>query len=117
MRRRPRTADDSRFLPKDAKLWRRLIKHVRFIVAAPFGDTTQLYKASEACGRCVPPPGFGHRGSPFLAIVMQGRAFGRLANAERTSLAPELAKLADACDAALNAPPASRDQSRADIFG
>ena len=117
MRRRPRTPDDGRFLPKDAKLWRRLIKHVRFIVAAPTGDTTQLYKASEACGRCVPPPGFAHRGSPFLRLVLQGRAFGRLNDAERQSLAPELAALADACDAALNAPPASRDQSRADIFG
>lgn len=116
MRRRPRTSEDNRFLPKDAKLWRRLIKHVRFVVAAPGGDTSQLYKAADACGRCVPPPGFAHRGSPFLGLVLQGRGFGRLTDAERVLKAPELAGLADACEGALNAPtPAARE--RADIFG
>lgn len=118
MSRRPRRPDDNRFLSKDAKLWRRLIKHVRFVVGAPTGDTSQLYKAADACGRCVPPPGHGHRGSPFLALVMQGRGFGRLANAERVLRAPELKVLADACDTALNAPPPLDPRPpRADIFG
>lgn len=116
MRRRPRQPDDGRFLPKDAKLWRRLIKHVRFIARSPFGDTSQLYKAADACGRCVPPSGYAHRGSPFLSLVLQGRGFGRLSNPERQAKAPELAALADACDAALNAP-TPEPRQRADIFG
>jgi hypothetical protein len=116
--RRPRKYEDGRFLPKDAKLWRRLIKHARFVAASPFGDTSQLYKAAEACGRCVPPPGHAHRASAFLAIVLQGRSFGRLSDAERRIKAPELAGLAEQCDAALNAPPpAGAPGSRADIFG
>lgn len=117
MRRRPRTYEDGRFMARDAKLWRRLIKHVRVVVAAPFGDTTQLYKAADACGRCVPPAGHAHRGSAFLQLVLQGRSFGRLANADRAAKAPELKALADACDQALSAPPPEARPPRADIFG
>lgn len=117
IRPRPRNYEDGRFLPKDGKLWRRLIKHVRLVVAAPFGDTSQLYKAADACGRCVPPAGHAHRGSPFLALVMQGRGFGRLSNADRAAKAPELAALADSCDAALNARPGALREPRRDIFG
>lgn len=118
MMRRLRRPDDNRFLPKDAKLWRRLIKHVRYAVRAPLADTSQLYKAADACGRCVPPQGYGHRGSPFLAIVMQGRGFGRLSDAERQSLAAHMGGLADQCEAALNSPPpAAAPAARRDIFG
>lgn len=118
MKRRLRRPDDGRFLPKDAKLWRRLIKHVRYVARAPLADTSQLYRAAERCGKCVPPAGYAHRGSPFLAMVLQARWLGRLPDAERQLKAAELAALAETCEAALNAPaPSSAPTARADIFG
>lgn len=120
MRRRLRTREDGKYLPKDAKAWRRLIRHVRYIVRAPLADTSQLFRAAERCAKAVPPPGFAMRGSAFLTLCLKARAFGKFVQAARFSEAPELGALASTCEAALNAAAeAARPtrEPRRDIFG
>lgn len=117
-RRRARRPDDGLFLPKDAKLWRRLIKHVRYAARAPLADTSHLYRAAERAVKAAVPAGYLHRHSCFLRLTAQARGLGRLMDAERAAHAIELAQLADQCEAAiLAAESAPAAQQRADIFG
>lgn len=115
--RRPRRPDDGKYLEKDARKWRRLVKLARRQMWGPLADAETLRKAAEACARAVPPPGYATRDSRFLALTLAARGFCQVASADREAKAAALAALADVCEAALNGPEPPDRPARADIFG
>lgn len=112
--RRPRRADDARFLPKDAAAWAKLIARARAAAVNPNRFADVLGKASHACGRAVPPPGYAIRSSVFLALVLKAHAVWAARGETRAALAAELPDLADRCQLALDGAGGER-RSRADI--
>lgn len=115
--RRPRRGQSKGYTPADAAHWRRLVREARHIARAPLADAGRLYEAAQRCVRAVMPPGYVFRDSPFMRLSLKARAFWSLDLAARPAAAPELAQLADACDAALDHPTNPAPPPRADIFG
>lgn len=114
--RRPRRADDARFLPKDAAAWRKLVARARAAAVNPKKHADALGQASHACSRAVPPPGHAIRGSVFLALVLKAHAVWAARGETRETLAAELPDLADRCELALDgAGGERRSRPRADI--
>lgn len=116
--RRKRRPDDGKYLPKDEKAWKRLVREARYTVRAPLADAMSLLKAAEACAKAVLPPGQARRDSPFLRLVLIGRQWWRMTHLDRIQKAADLERTAEACRAILEAaggPPPRRP--RADIDG
>lgn len=119
-RRRRRSPTDGKFMPKDDKAWRALLKAVRYQVRAPLACADPLTAAAERTFRAVVPPSARGPASDFLRLNLLARGFGKLADDERQARAPELAALADRVQAVLDKemPPSPGGRPpRADIFG
>lgn len=102
--RRARRADDGRFLPKDAAVWRRLIRCARAVVKDRARNAEAAAAASNKASRAVPPPGFANRESIFLQLVVKARMAFPGWSERPPGWAVELAGLADQCAAVLDAP-------------
>lgn len=117
--KRPRRKDDGRFLDKDVRAWRRLIKAARVQVRAPLADTKALRAAGDACLKAVFPPA-GTK-ADFLRLVTTATGYwvAQRAGGERLdSAVADLTTLTDACEAALmREAEANAPRQRADIFG
>lgn len=114
--RRPRRPDDNRFLLKDAKAWRALVRAARYQARAPLAQAGALDAAVARCAKACPPAGERRRDSDFLKLLGLARGFWRLAAPERQARAEELSALADRVQAVLDRP-APGPTPRADIFG
>lgn len=116
--RRKRRADDGRFLPRDALTWRRLIQAARRAARAPAKYGVDVRAKADRAGRAVPPPGYAHRESPFLQLIAKARLFWPADPERQAEIGPELARLAEACAAALERGDERRSPHvRADIHG
>lgn len=116
-RGRKRRPDDGKFLAKDVRAWRRLIRWARAAAKGREpGAAGELSEAARLAARAVTPPGHCHRQSPFLRLVAKGRVFATTLECARAALASDLAELADACAAVLDAP-APGPRPRADLDG
>ncbi|WP_337186599.1 hypothetical protein [Phenylobacterium sp.] len=115
IRRRPRRADDGRYLPKDQAAWSRLVRRARQAARnARFGP--ELAAAARACARAVPPPGHAHRGSVFLQLVAKAGVLATTPAEMRAALAAQVEDLAEAVAAVL-ATPNVPARPRADLDG
>ncbi|MDZ4374005.1 MAG: hypothetical protein U1C74_21630 [Phenylobacterium sp.] len=114
LHRRPRRADDGRFLPKDQAAWARLIRRARQ-AARNAKFNADLANAARACARAVPPPGHAHRASDFLQLIAKASVLAHAPDAMRAPLASQVEALADACAEALDSPSGGRP--RADLDG
>ena len=101
--RRKRRADDGRFLPKDAAMWRRLIVKARAAARHPKANADGLGQAASRCAKAVPPPGYAHRDSCFLRLTVKAALVWSTRGEARTAAAAELQALADQCEGALDA--------------
>lgn len=115
--RRPRRPDDGRFLPKDAAAWRRLIVKARQAARNPRQFADGVGAAATRCAKAVPPPGYAHRESCFLRLLLKGMAVWQSTGEARVAHAAELEALADQCAAVLDGDGSRERRSRADIDG
>lgn len=118
-RPRKRRADDGRYLPKDALAWRRLVKRARQAARNPKTYADALGQAATKCARCVAPPGYAHRDSVFLRLLLQGMRVWQTRGEARIAAVEGLEALADQVAAVLDAPPAEANavRERKDIYG
>lgn len=103
MLKRKRRPDDGRYLPKDALTWRRLVAAARRAAGNPAKYAVDVAAKAGRAARAVPPPGFGQRDSLFLQLLVKARLFWPATAQRQAEMGPELARLAEACAAALEA--------------
>lgn len=101
---------------RDLRTWHRLLTRAAKVARTPCADPMPFVRAAERAAKAIMPPGHQGERSVFVALVRLGReAWLKLDAAGRRDQAPEVARLADLCRAALNAYADQPKRARADI--